>query len=61
MEMEGGKLLPDQIKWVKFSGISWKGDGFYYSAYDAPASGLELSKKNEFHKVYFPQTGNQSG
>ena len=57
MEIESGKLLPDLIKWVKFSGISWKGDGFYYSAYDAPASGLELSKKNEFHKVYFHKLG----
>jgi prolyl oligopeptidase len=57
MEIESGKLLPDQIKWVKFSGISWKGDGFYYSAYDAPASGQELSKKNEYHKVYFHKLG----
>jgi len=57
MEIETGKLLPDQIKWVKFSGISWKGDGFYYSAYDAPANGQELSKKNEFHKVYFHNLG----
>jgi prolyl oligopeptidase len=57
MEIESGKLLADQIKWVKFSGISWKGDGFYYSAYDAPANGQELSKKNEFHKVYFHKLG----
>ena len=57
MQIEGGKLLPDQIKWVKFSGISWKGDGFYYSAYDAPANGQELMKKNEFHKVYFHKIG----
>ena len=57
MEIESGKILPDQIKWVKFSGISWKGDGFYYSAYDAPASGQELSKKNEYHKVYFHKIG----
>ena len=57
MDIESGKLLSDQIKWVKFSGISWRGDGFYYSAYDAPASGLELSKKNEFHKVYFHKLG----
>jgi len=57
IEIESGKLLTDQIKWVKFSGISWKGDGFYYSAYDAPANGQELMKKNEFHKVYFHKIG----
>ncbi len=57
MEVESGKLLTDRIKWVKFSGISWKGDGFYYSAYDAPIKGQELSKKNEFHKIYFHKVG----
>ncbi|NWJ49772.1 MAG: S9 family peptidase [Bacteroidetes bacterium] len=57
MEVETGKLLTDQIKWVKFSGISWHGDGFYYSAYDAPKKGEELSKKNEFHKIYFHKVG----
>jgi len=57
MEIGSGILLSDKIKWVKFSGISWKGDGFYYSAYDAPANGQELSKKNEFHKVYFHKIG----
>jgi prolyl oligopeptidase len=57
MEVETGKLLADHIKWVKFSGIAWKGDGFYYSAYDAPLKGQELSKKNEFHKIYFHKVG----
>ena len=51
-----GELLPDEIKWVKFSGISWNGEGFYYSCYDAP-KGSALSQKNEFHKVYFHKLG----
>ena len=51
MEIETGKKLEDEIKWVKFSDIAWKGDGFYYSAYDAPTGGSELSNKNEYHKV----------
>ena len=57
MDVETGKLLPDQIKWVKFSGIAWKGSGFYYSAYDEPKKGQELSKKNEYHKIYFHKVG----
>ena len=58
MEIETGKKLADEIKWVKFSDIAWKGDGFYYSAYDAPkAGGSELSNKNEFHKVYYHKIG----
>lgn len=51
-----GELLPDEIKWVKFSGISWNGEGFYYSCYDAP-KGSALSQKNEYHKVYFHKLG----
>ncbi|MCW3085673.1 MAG: Family serine protease [Bacteroidetes bacterium] len=57
MEIESGKQLTDDIKWVKFSDIAWKNDGFYYSAYDAPKGGSELSNKNEFHKVFYHKIG----
>lgn len=57
MDLETNKLLTDVIKWVKFSGIAWKGDGFYYSAYDAPVAGKEYSNKNEFHKIYYHKIG----
>lgn len=50
------KDLPDVIKWVKFSGMSWKGNGLYYSRYDEP-TGSALSQKNQFHKVYLHQLG----
>lgn len=52
-----GKLLDDHIVWAKFTGASWKGDGFYYSAYGAPAEGKELSGVNENHKVYYHKLG----
>lgn len=55
--IETGELLPDRIDWVKFSGISWYNDGFFYSAYDKPEAGSELSKANEFQKVYFHKLG----
>jgi prolyl oligopeptidase len=51
-----GNDLPDVIKWVKFSGISWEGDGFYYSGYDEP-KGSALSQKNEYSKVYYHKLG----
>ncbi|HLC83173.1 MAG TPA: S9 family peptidase, partial [Bacteroidia bacterium] len=57
MEIETGKKLADEIKWVKFSDMAWKGDGFYYSAYDAPKGGSELSNKNEYHKVFYHKLG----
>ncbi|MCE3260456.1 MAG: Family serine protease, partial [Bacteroidetes bacterium] len=50
------KDLPEVLKWVKFSGMDWKGDGIYYSRYDEP-SGSALSQKNQFHKVYYHKLG----
>jgi len=57
IEIESEVKLPDTIKWVKFSGIAWQGDGFYYSRYNATASRMELTSPNEFHKVYFHKLG----
>ena len=51
------KLLDDRILWSKFSNASWKGDGFYYSAYDAPAAGKEFSNINENIKIYYHKLG----
>ncbi len=49
--------MKDVIKWVKFSDMSWKGNGFYYSRYDAPGDTKTLTQKNEFHKVYYHNLG----
>ena len=57
MDVETKKQLDDHLEWVKFSGISWKDDGFYYSRYDEPGEGEELSEKNEYHKVYYHKIG----
>ncbi|MEG0454270.1 MAG: prolyl oligopeptidase family serine peptidase [Bacteroides sp.] len=57
MDVATGQLLPDHIEWAKFSGASWQGDGFYYSAYDAPKKGKEFSNVNENHKVYYHKLG----
>lgn len=57
LDMRTGERLGDEVSWVKFSTIAWQGDGFYYSAYDAPAEGKALSGKNEFHKVYYHKVG----
>ena len=57
MDAATGNLLSDHITWAKFTGASWKGDGFYYSAYDAPVKGKEFSNVNEFHKIYYHKVG----
>lgn len=57
MDAVTGRLMDDHLKWVKFSDAAWQGDGFYYSAYDAPVQGKELSNVNENHKVYYHKLG----
>ncbi len=57
LNIETGKQLNDHLKWIKFSGLSWYKDGFYYSRYDVPPAGKELSSKNEFHKVCYHKIG----
>lgn len=59
MDMESQEKLPDVVNWVKFSGISWEKDGFYYSSYDPPKEGSDYSGKNEFHKVYYHKLGTE--
>ena len=57
MEVATRKNLADEIKWIKNSGVSWSGDGFYYSRYPEPEKGRELTSKNEFQTVYFHKVG----
>ncbi|SMC86407.1 prolyl oligopeptidase family serine peptidase [Pedobacter africanus] len=43
---------------VKFSGIAWKGnEGFYYSSYDKPKDGSQLSGMTDQHKLYYHKLG----
>ena len=53
------KDLPDVVKWSKFSGASWLGDGsgFFYSRYGEPDTGAALSGVNQNQKVYFHRLG----
>jgi prolyl oligopeptidase len=53
-DVETGKDLADDLKWVKFSGASWTpdGKGFFYSRYDEPKND-SLKVTNYFQKVYY--------
>jgi prolyl oligopeptidase len=57
IDLATGRHLGDHILWAKFSGAAWHGDGFYYSAYDAPEAGKEFSNVNEGHKIYYHKLG----
>lgn len=51
-------IIGDTLIDVKFSGLAWKGnEGFYYSSYDKPKEGSQLSGLTQFHKLYFHSTG----
>lgn len=52
------KQIGDTLIDVKFSGLSWQGnEGFYYSSYDKPAEGSQLSGKTQYHKLYYHKLG----
>ncbi|MBA2770840.1 MAG: S9 family peptidase [Sphingomonas sp.] len=59
LDVDSGKPLADEIKWVKFSGLSWAkdGSGFYYSRFPEPAKGAAYQSLNENHEIYFHKLG----
>lgn len=66
MDVETGEKLSDELKWIKFGGISWTkdGNGFYYSRYDEPKAekkfqGLNLNQKVFYHKLGGPQSADE--
>ncbi len=58
-EIESGNDLEDKIKWIKFSGVSWYKDGFFYSRYPEPKDGSELSAMNTDNKIYYHKLGDK--
>ena len=34
-DLKNNKVLNDNLKWIKFSGMSWVEDGFYYSTFQS--------------------------
>lgn len=57
--IETGKDLEDNLKWIKFSGASWTNDskGFFYSRYDEPNEKTKLEDVNYYQKLYYHQIG----
>lgn len=63
LDVDTGKLLSDEIKWVKFSGAAWTRDnkGFFYCRYPEPKSGekfqsLNLNMQMYYHRLGTPQS-----
>lgn len=54
IETQTKKQIGDTLTHVKFSNIAWKSnEGFYYSSYQKPKEGSQLSGKTEHHILYY--------
>ncbi len=47
----------DKLEWVKFSGVAWAGNGFFYSRFPAPEKGKEKTAQNENQQVFYHKFG----
>ncbi len=56
-DIESGEILKDHLQWIKFSGIAWYKDGFFYNRYPTPAKGDELKGENKNSKLYYHKVG----
>jgi prolyl oligopeptidase len=56
-DLQTGLMLDDKIEWVKFSGIAWQGNGFYYTKFPTPKKGDELKAANKLGAVYYHALG----
>ena len=49
--------LEDHLQWIKFSGMAWYKDGFFYSRYDEPKEKEKLKASNEYQKLFYHKLG----
>ena len=66
LDVATGTPLPDELKWVKFSGASWTKDdkGFFYSRFPEPKPGqtfqsLNVDQHLYYHRLASPQAEDQ--
>ena len=54
-----GRVLDDEVRWAKFTGIEWAKDnsGFFYSRFPEPTAAQQFQSTNENHAIYFHRIG----
>ncbi len=59
LEIDSGRVLPDELRWTKFTDASWTkdGKGFFYSRYEPPKKGEEFQTLNFNNQVYYHRLG----
>ena len=55
--LKNGTKQRDYLKGIKFVGAAWYKKGFFYSRYDVPKDGKELSAQNRFQRIYYHELG----
>lgn len=55
LHIDSKKPLPEELKWIKFSSITWTADsaGFFYAGFDAPQDGDEFQASNTNQKLFY--------
>ncbi len=58
-DITSGKDLPDEVRWMRFSNISWTEDsrGFFYSRYPEPPEDKVLEAALSGHALYYHRIG----
>jgi len=52
LKLPSGRLLSDHVKGVKYSGVAWEGNGFYYGTYEQKNKfGATLNNKVFYHRL----------
>lgn len=59
LDVATGKVLEDEVKWVKFSGLDWDkaGKGFYYSRFPEPDKASEFQSLNTNQEIRYHALG----
>ncbi|MBX3595442.1 prolyl oligopeptidase family serine peptidase [Sphingomonas sp.] len=59
LDVDSGKLLDDELKWAKFTGLAWMkdGSGFFYERFPEPREGTAFQAGADNHAVYFHRLG----
>ena len=59
LDVATGKPIGDEIKWVKFSGLSWAKDskGFFYSRFPESREGQDFQSLNKNQSVHYHRIG----
>ncbi len=59
IDVDSGKALDDEVRWVKYSNLAWRSDGkgFFYSRFEAPGAGSEFQSTVENQTVYYHAVG----